>query len=90
MAVVLCTCVYVMQPLYENARSLYNAPMRTKTFVAVRHETDPLGTITPLELHASASPSVIAEMLRQKTYIHPETKNALDAVNKLPTHKPKG
>ncbi len=50
-------------------------------------------TATNLELHTGASPAVIAEVLRQKTitmqrhYIHPETRNALDAVNQIPGKK---
>ena len=50
-------------------------------------------TATSLELHTGASPAVIAEVLRQKTitmqrhYIHPETQNALDAVNQIPGQK---
>lgn len=46
-------------------------------------------TATNLELHGDASPTVIAEVLRQKTitmqrnYIHPETRNALEAVNRI-------
>lgn len=47
-------------------------------------------TATALEIHAKATPGVIAEVMRQKTirmqrsYIHPETRNALAAVNLLP------
>ena len=50
-------------------------------------------TATNLELHGDASPTVIAEVLRQKTitmqrnYIHPETRNALEAVNRI-QHRP--
>ncbi len=81
-----------VMPLSEGAfyRAFYGALKAagcrdTLTPYSCRHST-----ATALELDAGASPTVIAEVLRQKTitmqqqYIHPETQAALDAVNKLP------